>query len=91
MGTSNQTIPFFGIDREFATYRGAILDRIETVLASGQVLQGPVVSGFENAVAAQAGRAQGVAVGSCTDALFFALIATGVQPSDEVLVPSVPM
>ncbi|RLI44599.1 hypothetical protein DRO69_07030, partial [Candidatus Bathyarchaeota archaeon] len=79
-------IPFFGVSREFTAYKSGIMDRVEKVLASGQVLQGEAIEELENKVAALVGRKYGIAVNSCTDALYFALIAGGVHPGDEVLV-----
>lgn len=83
---STATIPFFGTQREFACHRQEIMAHIEKTLASGQALQGPEVADFECRMAALSGRGQGVAVNSCTDALFFALRAAGIQPGDEILV-----
>jgi dTDP-4-amino-4,6-dideoxygalactose transaminase len=80
------TVPFFGTDREFADLRREILDAVESVLRTGQALQGPPVAELESDVAALAGRRFAVAVNSCTDALYFALVALGVGPRDEVLV-----
>ena len=55
-------------------------------MSSGQMLQGPETQELERRMAALSGRAYGVAVGSCTDALFFALTALGIGAGDEVLV-----
>ncbi|WP_328414059.1 DegT/DnrJ/EryC1/StrS family aminotransferase [Micromonospora sp. NBC_00389] len=55
---------------------------------SGWVAQGPRVAAFEAAFAASVGAAHGVAVSSCTTALHLALVAVGVEPGDEVVVPS---
>jgi dTDP-4-amino-4,6-dideoxygalactose transaminase len=59
----------------------------ETV-ASGWVAQGPRVREFEEAFAAAIGTPHAVAVSSCTTALHLALIAAGIGPGDEVIVPS---
>ena len=48
---------------------------------------GPRAAAFEQAFASYCGAAQGVAFPSCTAALEASLIALGVQPGDEVLVP----
>ena len=61
---------------------------IEDALAGGRSLQGEPVGAFEAALAAFTGRRHAVAVGSGTDALAFALLAHGVGPGDEVLVPA---
>jgi perosamine synthetase len=55
---------------------------------SGWVAQGPRVAKFEAAFAAAVGAAHGVAVSSCTTGLHLALLAVGVKPGDEVIVPS---
>jgi perosamine synthetase len=59
----------------------------ETV-ASGWVAQGPRVQEFEEAFAAVIGAPYAVAVSSGTAALHLALIAAGIGPGDEVIVPS---
>ncbi|WP_426510433.1 DegT/DnrJ/EryC1/StrS family aminotransferase [Dactylosporangium sp. McL0621] len=55
---------------------------------SGWVAQGPRVAEFERSFSALVGAEHGVAVSSCTTALHLALIALGVGPGDEVIVPS---
>ncbi|NUU20877.1 MAG: DegT/DnrJ/EryC1/StrS family aminotransferase [Streptomycetaceae bacterium] len=57
-------------------------------VASGWVAQGPRVAAFEKAFAERVGAADAVAVSSCTTALHLSLIAAGVGPGDEVVVPS---
>jgi dTDP-4-amino-4,6-dideoxygalactose transaminase len=57
-------------------------------VASGWVAQGPRVREFEEAFAAATGTPHAVAVSSCTAALHLALIAAGIGPGDEVIVPS---
>ncbi|MEM9069826.1 MAG: DegT/DnrJ/EryC1/StrS family aminotransferase [Myxococcota bacterium] len=80
------TIPFAALDREFAETKEAQLAQFETTLSHGRVLQGPEVTALEEKVAGLVGRRHAVAVGSCTDGLFFGLRAAGVGPGDEVLV-----
>jgi len=86
MQQSKATIPFFGVEREFYHYKEEITDRVVSVLESGQVLQGQAISSLEKRVAGLSGRKFGIAVNSCTDALYFGLVAAGVKPGDEVLV-----
>jgi perosamine synthetase len=57
-------------------------------VASGWIAQGPRVQEFEAAFAAAIGTPHAVAVSSCTTALHLALIAAGIGPDDEVIVPS---
>ncbi|MFG2936777.1 DegT/DnrJ/EryC1/StrS family aminotransferase [Streptomyces sp. NPDC048282] len=55
---------------------------------SGWVAQGPRVAAFEKAFAERVGAEHGVAVSSCTTALHLSLVALGIGPGDEVVVPS---
>lgn len=81
-------IPFFGLARDYARNRDRYLAEIDTVLAAGHVLQGPLVSEFEDQVARATGREHAVAVGSGSDALVFALQSLGIGPGDRVAVTS---
>lgn len=62
---------------------------VDRVLRSGMIAQGPEVKAFESEFAAQlvAGR-QCVAVNSGTSGLHLGLLAAGIGPGDEVIVPS---
>lgn len=57
-------------------------------VASGWVAQGPRVAEFETAFARAIGVDHAVAVSSCTTGLHLALVAAGIGPGDEVIVPS---
>ena len=50
--------------------------------------EGPVVTGFEEAVAASLGRKFGVAVSNGSDAIELALQVLGLEPGDEIILPS---
>ncbi|MEV6332735.1 aminotransferase class I/II-fold pyridoxal phosphate-dependent enzyme [Streptomyces sp. NPDC051909] len=63
-------------------------DAAAAAVRSGWVAQGPRVAAFEQAFAERVGAAHGVAVSSCTTALHLALVALGLGPGDEVIVPS---
>ncbi len=58
------------------------------VLRSGMVIQGPEVAAFEQEFAEFVGGRHCVAVNSGTSALHLALMAMGIGPGDEVIVPS---
>ncbi|HEX3291152.1 MAG TPA: DegT/DnrJ/EryC1/StrS aminotransferase family protein [Gaiella sp.] len=66
----------------------AELAAVADVLASGQLTMGPQVAAFERALAHAVGTADAVAVSSGTAALHLALLALGVGPGDEVIVPA---
>lgn len=86
---SRPEIQFFGCAGDYAELSTEMNDAVARVLASGQVLGGESVAEFEAQVAVACGRQHAVAVGSGTDALYFALLAAGVRPGDEVLVPAI--
>ena len=60
----------------------------EEVLASGQLTMGPRVAEFEQALAEACETSDAVAVSSGTAALHVAVLAMGIGPGDEVLVPA---
>jgi perosamine synthetase len=64
------------------------LAEIREVLESGQLTMGPKVAEFERLLAGIAGTNDAVAVSSGTAALHIAVLALGVGPGDEVLVPA---
>jgi dTDP-4-amino-4,6-dideoxygalactose transaminase len=81
-----ENIRFYGLDRQFHRYRDEFLRIADEVLQTGQVLQGPAISEFEEQIANLCGRRFAVATGSCTDALAFSLLASNIGPGDEVIV-----
>ncbi|CCJ36994.1 UDP-4-amino-4-deoxy-L-arabinoseaminotransferase [Methanoculleus bourgensis MS2] len=58
------------------------------VLASGMIAQGPETAAFEEEFAAYCGVPHAVATNNGTAALHAALLAAGVGPGDEVVVPA---
>ncbi|WP_408612588.1 DegT/DnrJ/EryC1/StrS family aminotransferase [Glycomyces luteolus] len=66
----------------------AEIEAAVAVLRSGRVVQGPEVAAFEEEFTEVSGTAECVAVNSGTSALQLALMAMGVGPGDEVIVPS---
>jgi len=57
-------------------------------LETGWLTQGPKVAAFERAFAERHDVPHALATTSCTTALHLALVALGVGPGDEVIVPS---
>lgn len=63
------------------------IEAVARVLRSGFLVQGPYVAEFEQTVADYVGVRHAIAVSSGTAALHLALLALGIGPGDEVLVP----
>ncbi len=61
---------------------------VAETIRSGWVAQGPRVAEFEAAFADAVDAAHGVAVSSATTGLHLAMVALGIGPGDEVVVPS---
>ncbi|MEE9386776.1 MAG: DegT/DnrJ/EryC1/StrS family aminotransferase [Nannocystaceae bacterium] len=61
---------------------------VEAVLRSDRYISGPQVENFERKLAELVGTQHAVAVNSGTAALHAALVAVGVEPGDEVIVPA---
>jgi UDP-4-amino-4-deoxy-L-arabinose-oxoglutarate aminotransferase len=61
---------------------------VERVLRSGWITTGPETAAFEREIAALAGARHGIAVTSATAGLHILLLAMGIGPGDEVIVPS---
>lgn len=62
---------------------------VEAVLKSDWLTTGPQVAAFEQAVAAFTGTRYAVAVSNGTAALHAAMVAIGVGPGDEVIIPAI--
>jgi UDP-2-acetamido-2-deoxy-ribo-hexuluronate aminotransferase len=87
-------IKFGGIDRIYNEYSWRITRRAKEVWSSGNVIssrhiEGSFLDSFEKSMAKYTKRKYAVAVGSGTDALYFALKAKGIGPGMSVLCPAV--
>lgn len=61
---------------------------VSDVIVSGQIAEGKMVKKFEQTIAALIGLDYAAATNSGTSALHLALLAMGVGPGDEVIIPS---
>lgn len=82
------TIKFYNVDRFYKNHKNEILELTNQVFSNGHVLEGEQVIEVEKKLASLTNRKYAITVGSCTDALFFSLIASGIKSGDEVLVPA---
>jgi dTDP-4-amino-4,6-dideoxygalactose transaminase len=67
----------------------AEIDAVTRVLRSGWVSTGVEADSFEKEFANYVGTRHAVALNSCTAALHLALLALGIGPGDEVIVPTI--
>jgi dTDP-4-amino-4,6-dideoxygalactose transaminase len=82
-------VPFLdvtaGVDEEI---HDRILAGVRRLLATGAFTNGPEVARFEAAFARYCGAAECVGVASGLDAIRLTLLAAGLRPGDEVIVPA---
>jgi dTDP-4-amino-4,6-dideoxygalactose transaminase len=82
------TVPLLDLRPQYEAIRGEIDAAIARVVASQQFVLGPEVEAFEREIAEYCGAPEAVGCGSGTDALTLALMALGVRPGDQVIVPT---
>jgi dTDP-4-amino-4,6-dideoxygalactose transaminase len=73
---------------EYRSLKNEIDEAVARVLASGRYVLGPEGEALEKALAAYVGAPHGIGMNSGTDALHLALLAAGIGPGDEVIVPA---
>ncbi len=78
----------FSTEPVLAPLRADIQARVSEVIDRGRFILGPEVEAFERELAAYLGARHVVSVANGTDAITIALRALGIQPEDEVVVPS---
>jgi UDP-2-acetamido-2-deoxy-ribo-hexuluronate aminotransferase len=86
--SSSSALPFVDLKSQYQALKDEIDGRIARVLEHGQFILGPEVGELEEALAAYVGAQHCVAVASGTEALLMSLMALGIGPGDEVIVPA---
>jgi dTDP-4-amino-4,6-dideoxygalactose transaminase len=82
-------VPFVELGGNFhSRFKARLLSAFEDLLDSGAFINGPAVGTFEEAFAAYTGSPFCVGTASGLDALRLGLIAAGLRPGDEVIVPA---
>jgi dTDP-4-amino-4,6-dideoxygalactose transaminase/DNA-binding CsgD family transcriptional regulator len=82
------SVPLVDLRPAHAALTGAIVGDILELIDSGQFTDGPAVGRFEEAFAAYCGSTHAVGVASGLDGLRLALLAAGIEPGDEVILPA---
>lgn len=81
-------IPFIDLKSQYRALKDDIDQAIARVLEHGVFIMGPEVAALEAELARYVGVRDCVAVGSGTDALLVSLMALGIGPGDEVIIPA---
>jgi dTDP-4-amino-4,6-dideoxygalactose transaminase len=81
-------VPFVDVTRSLAPILGEIESDIAALLRDGRFAQGPAVAEFEERFADYCGAGRCVGVASGLDGLRLSLLAAGIEPGDEVIVPA---
>jgi dTDP-4-amino-4,6-dideoxygalactose transaminase len=81
-------ISFLDLRASNLSLRGGIDAAIARVIESGWYIGGPEVESFEAEYASYCGAKHAVGVGNGLEALHLCLLAMGIGPGDEVIVPS---
>ena len=79
-------IKFFGLSREKNFYGNELFAKASKEVAKGIVLQGSSIKKLELSFSKYLNKKYTVALGSCTDALFFSLLALNLPKNSEVMV-----
>jgi dTDP-4-amino-4,6-dideoxygalactose transaminase len=87
--TGAVSVPFLDLSHSHAPLKETLLAEIGELLDTGAFTNGPKVVEFEGAFAAYCGTEHCVGVSSGLDALRLALLAKGLEPGHEVVVPAI--
>ena len=85
---SGEAVPFIDLTAQHRSLQPDIFAALQQVFETSAFVMGPNVTSFEEEMARFCGVDHAVGVASGTDALTLSLAALGIEPDDEVLVPS---
>jgi dTDP-4-amino-4,6-dideoxygalactose transaminase len=81
-------VPFLPLQATWAELAGPLEEAVLRVTRSGWYIGGPEVEAFERDYARYVGARHCVGVANGLDALYLSLLAMGIEPGDEVIVPT---
>src|SRR3954463_11388003 len=82
------SVPMLDVNRENKKLETELEAAMAEVARSGAFVHGPACAKFEAAMAEYCGAKHGIGCASGSDALLLVLLALGIGPGDEVIVPS---
>lgn len=86
--TRAKVLPLVDLEAQYAEIGAEVEAAVLRICRSLRYVGGEEVDAFERAFAAHTGAAHAVGVANGTDALELALVAAGLEPGDEVLIPA---
>ena len=81
-------VPLLDVNAQNLPLESELTAAFTSVLRSGQFIMGPECDALEKEIAAMVECKHGIGCSSGTDAILLALMALGIGPGDEVLVPT---
>lgn len=81
-------VPLLDLRQQYGPIRDEIRAAIDKVCDAQALILGPHVDAFERKLAEYCGTKHAIGVSSGTDALLISLMALGIGPGDEVIVPA---
>ena len=81
-------VPLLDLKAQYAPLREELLKTVQEIMDSQYFIGGPYVKNCEQALAQYSRTKHAVGCSSGTDAIVLALLAMGIKPGDEVIVPS---
>ena len=78
-------VPFVDFPKHYRTYEEELIAAIKNMLSKGDLILREEVRQFEHNIANFLGLRYAVGVNSCTDAMYFSLLAASIKPGDEVV------
>lgn len=86
--TVSNSIPFVDLSEEWSPLKGTVLDSISRVFEHGMFVEGPEVGALEQIIQDYLGVGHAITCSSGTTALLIAMMALGIGPGDEIIIPS---
>ena len=81
-------VPFLDLGAMHGALKEELLESFSALIDSNAFINGPAVREFEEAFAEYVGTSTAIGLASGLDALRLGLIASGIEPGDEVIVPA---